>query len=305
MLLLRPFGPYTLMMPRPITALSLGVPMANGYVDLVTGDAEGGLYAPRKDVPHPIGSVPGRVTALRCGRNGSFVVAYAPSEGEQRVEIWNAQGDGAKRKAEIGRLPAEARPILAGGAGGIVFGHVGGRSVSRIDEVGNPLGRLENFPEGLVGVAPTASGKTIAAFANGTLVIYGQDGAVRGRRTLRTVGRVSDFEGNMNDERAAWLSDEAGGRVGIVDLRSGDAFGASFASSDVVAAKALWSGMPLLIGKRTVEVRRHVAPWSFAADVVAADNGSSQVAVALADGTLIVRNPLTKWFRKGELLPPE
>ena len=310
LLLLRPSVPYTLSMPRPLTALSLGDAGINGWVPLVAGDTEGALYAPTPTGSNPIGRVPGRVIALRC-LNGMgevpFVVAYAPPSGDERVELWRRVGGRGERSASLGTLPPDSRALVALGRSGFAVGSVRGRGASLYDADGNALGRVA-LPEGVVGLANAgdrdAGTAFVAALADGEARAYGADGAVRWRRTLPIRGRLLDFEGR--GECAAWATDEAGGRVGVLNLMDGKPVGTAYAAPGVARAEALWSGLPLIVGGRAVDVRRHAAPWSFPAPVVAADAGAARVAVALADGTLVVRDPLRAWVRKGEaaLLAP-
>ena len=310
LLLLRPFGAYALAMPRPLTALSLGRDGMDGWVPLVAGDAEGTLYAPRAGNPNPIGRVDGRVLALRCFDTLSFVVVYAPPLGEERVELWERDGNVSKRAASLGTLPEGARPLLALGEGTTAFGSVGGRRATLCHGDGKPSGAVVSLPEGVVGLATRwnerEGASLVAALSSGEIASYGIDGAVHWRRALPTRGRLLAFDGSQQSTRAAWASDESGGRTGLVDLSDGGPVGEAVSAPGVVRARALLSDRPLIVGERAVEASRHTEPWTFASPVVAADTGGAQVAVALADGTLVVRTPLTRWIKRGDaaLLSP-
>lgn len=303
LLILRPFSPYTLAMPRSLTALSFGEGGIDGGSPLFAGDAAGVLYAPSSKAPNPIGHVPGKVISLRCLGSLSFVVAYAPPVGEERVELWKGEGKKAKRAARLVTLPRGETPLLALSDTGFIVGSVGGREVFRYDLDGKPTGHVGSLSEGVVGLA-TARGNdgatwVVTACSNGDLEAYGEDGTRRWRRTVPTQGRLIAFEAGLTGY-ATWISNEAGGRAGVLNLSNQEPLRVSYPAMGVVGVRLLGSGQPLLVGEKTVDVHRHDAPWSFDRPIVAADAGGIQVAVALADGTLIVRDPLKAWFRKGD-----
>ncbi|RYG19896.1 hypothetical protein EON82_20890, partial [bacterium] len=214
LLLLRPFSPYTLSMPRPLTALSLGSGGVNGFVPLIAGDAEGQLYAPQANAPTPIGRVPGTVLELRCLGDLTFVVAYTRPEGLVKVELWERDGGTSRRSAFLLTLPVGSRPLLAVGPGGLAVGHARGRRAWLFDQRGETQRSVFELAEGLVGLAVRHDDRSgppalVAAYENGGTEAYGAEGSLLWRRSVPSRGKLLSFEGSGRGDHAAWATDEA------------------------------------------------------------------------------------------------